>query len=84
MKIESIKRKKQTAFRLNEQLLDRLKSEAKKENRSLSNYVECLLYDSLERRPSAVTRRAMREAEEGKELGKIELHSIESFSKSLD
>ena len=43
MKIEAIKRKKQTAFRLNEHLLDRLKKEAKKENRSLSNFVECIL-----------------------------------------
>lgn len=35
------------AFRLNENLVSRLKEEAKKENRSLSNYVECILMDSI-------------------------------------
>ena len=35
--------KRQTAFRLNEDLLERLKEKAKKANRSLSNYVECIL-----------------------------------------
>lgn len=35
------------AFRLNENLVNKLKEEAKKENRSLSNYVECILMDSV-------------------------------------
>ncbi len=35
------------AFRLNENLVSRLKEQAKKENRSLSNYVECILMDSI-------------------------------------
>jgi hypothetical protein len=84
MKIEAINRKKQTAFRLNEQLLDRLKKEAKKENRSLSNYVECILYESLERNPNVVTRKAMKEAEGDHKLGKLNLTSLEDFTKSLD
>ncbi|MPM65353.1 hypothetical protein SDC9_112248 [bioreactor metagenome] len=39
--------KKQMAFRLNENLVSKLKEEAKKENRSLSNYVECILMESV-------------------------------------
>lgn len=39
--------KKQMAFRLNENLVSQLKEQAKKENRSLSNYVECILMDSI-------------------------------------
>ena len=35
--------KKLTALRLNSDLLDTLKSAAKREHRSLNNYVECLL-----------------------------------------
>lgn len=84
MKIEAIKQKKQTAFRLNEQLLDRLKKDAKKENRSLSNYVECILYESLERNPNNITRESMKEAEGNIELEKLNLESLEDFTKSLD
>jgi hypothetical protein len=38
-------KKKQTAFRLSEDLLDRLKAKAKEDNRSLNNYVENVLRD---------------------------------------
>ena len=39
--------KKLTAFRLNNDLLDMLKSAAKREHRSLNNFVECLLMDAI-------------------------------------
>ncbi|HAR37299.1 MAG: hypothetical protein A2W86_10275 [Bacteroidetes bacterium GWD2_45_23] len=84
MKIEVIKKKKQTAFRLNEQLLVKLKKAAKKENRSLSNYVECILYESLERTPNIITRNSMKDAEGGIELEKLNLDSLEDFTKNLD
>ena len=35
--------KRQTAFRFDSDLLDMLKRAAKREHRSLNNYVECLL-----------------------------------------
>ena len=35
--------KKQTAFRLSDNLLQRLKAEAKKQNRSLNNLIEVLI-----------------------------------------
>ena len=41
--------RKQTAFRLRTDLLDRLKVAAKKENRSLNNFVESVLLDAVYR-----------------------------------
>ena len=41
--------RKQTAFRLRKDLLERLKIEARKENRSLNNYVESVLMDVVYR-----------------------------------
>ena len=41
----TISGKVQTAFRLDTELLRRLKARAKKENRSLNNYVETVLMD---------------------------------------
>lgn len=84
MKIEVLNKKKQIAFRLNEQLLVKLKKAAKKENRSLSNYVECILYESLERTPNIITRNSMKDAEGGIELEKLNLDSLEDFTKNLD
>ena len=47
--------KKQTAFRLNANLLERLKEQAKRANRSLSNYVECILMDCVYNEPNETT-----------------------------
>lgn len=47
--------RKQTAFRLRTDLLDRLKVAAKKENRSLNNYVESVLLDAVYREPNEET-----------------------------
>ena len=64
--------RKQTAFRLRKDLLERLKVEARKEiearkeNRSLNNYVESVLMDVVYREPNDETLAAMKEAEEGK------------------
>ena len=57
--------KKQTAVRLDENLIDKLKTEAKKANRSLSNYVECILMNSVYSEPNETTLEAMKEAESG-------------------
>ncbi|MDR1203709.1 MAG: toxin-antitoxin system protein [Tannerellaceae bacterium] len=63
MEVRAIK--KQTAFRLSENLVDKLKAEAKKANRSLSNYVECILMESVFNEPNETTLAAMKEAENG-------------------
>ena len=54
--------RKQTAFRLRTDLLDRLKVAAKKENRSLNNFVESVLLDAVYREPNEETLIAMKDA----------------------
>ena len=73
--------KKQTAFRLNENLIDRLKVEAKKANRSLSNYVECILMESIYE-PNETTLEAMKEAESGN-LETLHLDNFKKYVASL-
>ena len=59
--------RKQIAFRLSTALMERLRVEAKRENRSLNNLVEVLLTESLDRRPNPETMAAIEEARSGKE-----------------
>ena len=73
----------QTAFRLSNELLRRLKIEARKQNRSLNNYVESVLMDAVYRVPNRVTLAAMEEAREEKNLETINLENLEGFIDSL-
>ena len=43
--METAIKKKATMFRLNVDLIERLKEMAKREHRSLNNFVECVLFD---------------------------------------
>jgi hypothetical protein len=74
--------KKQTALRLDGNLLDKLKAEAKKANRSLSNYVECILMESVFNEPNETTLAAMKEAENG-DLETLELDNFKQYVASL-
>ena len=65
--------RKQTAFRLRTDLLDRLKVAAKKENRSLNNYVESVLLDAAYREPNEETLAAMKDAKENGNLETLDL-----------
>ena len=56
--------RKQTAFRLSCDLLDKMKEAATRENRSLNNYVESVLMDVVYNNPNKLTIKAMREARE--------------------
>ena len=76
--------KKPTAFRLNERLINRLKQDAKKANRSLNNYVECILMDSIGDEPNKETLEAIKEAQAGKYAGEIDTSSVDAFWKSLE
>ncbi|MDD6099980.1 MAG: toxin-antitoxin system HicB family antitoxin [Parabacteroides sp.] len=71
--------KKQTAFRLNSDLLDRLKMAAKREHRSLNNYVESLLMEIMYNEPNEVTRAAMEEARLDQNLKNVDTSSFENF-----
>ena len=73
----------QTAFRLSTELLRRLKTEARKQNRSLNNYVESVLMDAVYRTPNAQTMAAVKEAREDNNLETINLDNLEGFIESL-
>ena len=73
----------QTAFRLSTELLKRLKTEARKQNRSLNNFVESVLMDAVYCIPNAQTMAAVKEAREDENLETINLDNLEEFIESL-
>ncbi len=75
--------RKQTAFRLRTDLLDRLKVAAKKENRSLNNFVESVLLDAVYREPNEETLTAMKEAKGNGNLETLDLDNFEKYVESL-
>lgn len=81
--METIVRER-TAFRLRKDLLSKIKAEAKKENRSVNNYVETILLEALYKEPNEETLAAMREVESGAELEVLDMTSKETFLKSFD
>lgn len=82
-KMETTISRTQTAFRLSTELLKRLKVEARKQNRSLNNFVESVLMDAVYRTPNDVTMAAVKEAREDKNLETINLDNLEEFIESL-
>lgn len=81
--METIVERKQTSFRLRTDLLKRMEKEASKENRSLNDFVEGILMDSLYFQPNETTLAAMREAESGVELEELDLDNFDEYVKSL-
>lgn len=71
-------------LRLREELIDKLKQFAARDNRSLNNYVETILMDVVYNTPNATTRAAMAEAQNDENLTDVDMSSYESFLKSLD
>ena len=76
--------RKQTSFRLREDLLKVLQEEARKANRSLNNFVESTLMDALYSEPNEETIAAINEARTGKFAGTIDTSSMEAFIKSCE
>lgn len=76
--------RKPTMFRLKAELVDRLKIAAKRENRSLNNYVESVLMDVVYHEPNAETRAAIEETRRGVYAGTIDTSSIEAMIKSIE
>ena len=72
-----------TSFRLREDLLDGLRRNAKRENRTLNNYVESILLDIVYREPNDVTKAAMEEAMSGTNTNKV-YDSVEELFNDLD
>ena len=75
--------RKQTAFRLSCDLLDKLKEAATRENRSLNNYVESVLMDVVYNNPNKLTTKAMKEARENRELETLNSENLETLISSL-
>lgn len=77
--------KKNQSFRLPVELIERLRMLAKRQNRSLNNYVETLLLDAAYHEPNAVTRAAMKEAESGalRDAPALDLSSVAAMEKSM-
>lgn len=76
--------RKQTSFRLREDLLQILQEHAKKANRSLNNFVESTLMDAMYSEPNEETVAAINEARSGKYAGGIDTSSMEAFIKSCE
>lgn len=72
-----------TSFRLNTQLVERLRELAKKSNRSLNNYVETLLLDIVFHEPNDETIEAIEEVRSGKKLEAFDRSELEKLISSL-
>lgn len=75
--------RRQTSFRLSEELLSRLQTEAKRHNRSLNNLVESVLMAFVSQRPNKTTLAAMKEAETSESLETLDLKNFRNFVDSL-
>ena len=61
-----------TSFRLNRDLVERLRSMARRNNRSLNNFVVTVLYDVAYNEPNEETIEAINEARSGKKMDRFE------------
>lgn len=77
--------KKNQSFRLSVELIERLRQLAKRQNRSLNNYVETLLLDAAYSEPNDMTLEAMKEAQSGslRNTTPLDLSSIEAMERSM-
>lgn len=82
--MRTIKTRRQTSFRLPTYLLNDLKNEAAKQNRSVNNLVELFLSDSMYRKPNECTLAAMQECESDAELAKVDTSNLQAFIESIE
>ena len=75
--------RKQTSFRLSENLLKRLQIEAKKHNGSLIILVESMVLAFVSEKPNKTTLAAMKEAETTDNLETLDLSNFRNFVDSL-
>jgi hypothetical protein len=77
--------RRQTSFRLNPELINRLKVEAKKANSSLNNYVESILMEFVYDKPNKQTAEAIEEVMSGKHLSNkpVDMTNVETMVNSI-
>ena len=71
------------SFRLRADLLEGLKRNAARENRTLNNYVESVFLGVVYEEPNEVTKAAIKEAMSGKNPNKV-YDSVDELFKDLD
>lgn len=76
--------RKPVSFRLRADLLERLKINAARENRTLNNYVESVLLDIVYEEPNEVTKAAIQEAGSGRNRNKVYTDVDEMFNDILN
>lgn len=76
--------RRQTSFRLPSYMVNDLKDEARKQNRSMNSIVVSFLHDLLYQEPNKETLEAMAECESGVELKKVDTSSLDAFIQSLE
>lgn len=85
--MEAVTQKKATMFRLDVNLVERLKELAQQQqHRSLNNFVECILLDIAYREPNEATKAAMEEARSGnlRNTPPIDTSSVDAMLRSMD
>lgn len=82
--MENAIERKPTSFRLRTDLIERLKRNATRQNRTLNNYVESLLLDVVYHEPNEVTRAAIEEAMSGHNPNKVYSSVEEMMNDILD
>lgn len=75
--------KKPQSFRLPVDLIEKLKRMAKRENRSLNNFVECALIELAYNEPNEETKASIKEAREGKLEGPLDVSSVDAMYESM-
>lgn len=78
MNTQAITREKvTTSFRLNSELVERLRSMARRNNRSLNNFVETILFDVAYNEPNEETIDAINEARSGKKMDRFDMAELD-------
>lgn len=83
--MEAAIQRKATMFRLSTDLVERLKEMARREHRSLNNFVECILLDVVYNEPNELTKAAIEEAKSGKlrNVAPVDTSSVEAMFRSM-
>lgn len=82
--METTIERKPTSFRLRTDLLERLRRNAIRQNRTLNNYVESLLLDIVYNEPNDATRAAIEEAISGRNSNKVYTSADEMMNDILN
>ena len=75
--------RRQTSFRLSEELLERLKIESNKVNLSFNSFVDNALMELVYKRPNQATMDAIKEAQSGEELETLDLENFKEYVAKL-